>query len=86
MFVDSHCHLSFPELAQKLPEIRAAMAAAQVDRALCICTTLEEFEKVHRLAIDHANFWCSAGVHPDSEGVLEPSVADLVTLGGRPRV
>ncbi|MDE2627603.1 MAG: TatD family hydrolase [Burkholderiales bacterium] len=86
MFVDSHCHLSFPELAQKLPEIRAAMAAAQVDRALCICTTLEEFEQVHRLAADHANFWCSAGVHPDNEGVREPSVADLVALAGRPRV
>ena len=26
MFVDSHCHLSFPELAAQLPEIRAAMA------------------------------------------------------------
>ena len=22
MFVDSHCHLSFPELASRLPEIR----------------------------------------------------------------
>ena len=86
MYVDSHCHLSFPELAEKLPEIRAAMAAAQVDRALCICTTLEEFEQVHRLAIDHTNFWCSAGVHPDNEGVREPSVADLVALAGRPRV
>ena len=44
MFVDSHCHLTFPELASRLPEIREAMAQAQVDRALCICTTLEEFE------------------------------------------
>ena len=50
MFVDSHCHLTFPELAGQLPEIRAAMAAAEVDRALCICTTLEEFERVHALA------------------------------------
>ena len=86
MYVDSHCHLSFPELAEKLSEIRAAMAAAQVDRALCICTTLEEFERVHRLATDHVNFWCSAGVHPDNEGVREPSVADLVALARRPRV
>ena len=42
MFVDSHCHLSFPELLNQLPDIRRAMADAQVDRALCICTTLEE--------------------------------------------
>ena len=50
MFVDSHCHLSFPELSSQLPQIRQAMAEARVDRALCICTTLEEFETVHALA------------------------------------
>ena len=86
MYVDSHCHLSFPELSQKLPEIRAAMAAADVDRALCICTTLEEFERVHALATGYDNFWCSAGVHPDNEDVREPSVADLVDLAARPKV
>jgi TatD DNase family protein len=86
MYVDSHCHLSFPELAARLPEIRAEMAAAKVDRALCICTTLEEFDQVHRLAMAYDNFWCSAGVHPDNEGVREPSVDDLLALARLPRV
>ncbi|HEU4460619.1 MAG TPA: TatD family hydrolase [Methylibium sp.] len=86
MYVDSHCHLSFPELQAELPAIRAAMAAAQVDRALCICTTLEEFPQVHALATAHDNFWCSVGVHPDNEGVAEPSVEQLVDLAARPRV
>ena len=86
MYVDSHCHLSFPELAERLPEIRAAMAAADVDRALCICTTLEEFDRVHALALGYDNFWCSAGVHPDNEDVREPSVADLLDLAARPKV
>lgn len=86
MFVDSHCHLSFPELANQLPQIRAAMAEAGVDRALCICTTLEEFEDVHALAMAHDNFWCTVGVHPDNEGVTEPTVQALVSLSERPRV
>jgi TatD DNase family protein len=86
MFVDSHCHLSFPELAEKLPEIRAAMAQAQVDRALCICTTLEEFADVHALAVQYDNFWASVGVHPDNEGIQEPSVADLVERSQLPKV
>ena len=86
MYVDSHCHLSFPELQGRLAEIRAEMAAAQVDRALCICTTLEEFDAVHALATGYDNFWCSAGVHPDSEAVREPSVEDLLALAARPRV
>ena len=86
MYVDSHCHLSFPELQARLGEIRAEMAVAGVDRALCICTTLEEFDAVHALATGYDNFWCSAGVHPDSEAVREPSVEDLLGLAARPRV
>lgn len=86
MFVDSHCHLSFPELTERVDEIRAAMHTAKVDRALCICTTLEEFDQVHALAMRYDNFWCSAGVHPDNEGVQEPSVDDLIALAARPRV
>jgi TatD DNase family protein len=86
MFTDSHCHLSFPELAAQLPAIRAAMAEAQVERALCICTTLEEFPDVHALAMAHGNFWCSVGVHPDNEGVREPSVGDLLERAALPRV
>lgn len=86
MFIDSHCHLSFPELASDLPQIRQAMAEARVDGALCICTTLEEFDSVHALAMGHDNFWASAGVHPDNEGVREPDEAALVALATRPRV
>ena len=86
MFVDSHCHLSFPELSSDLPRIRAAMAAAGVDRALCICTTLEEFETVHALAMAHDNFWATVGVHPDNEGITEPTVDKLLELAARPRV
>ena len=86
MFTDSHCHLSFPELQAQLPQIREAMVQAQVDRALCICTTLEEFETVHALATTYDNFWCSVGVHPDNEGVLEPSLDDLVRRAALPKV
>lgn len=86
MFTDSHCHLNFPELAGDLPAIRQAMAQAQVDRALCICTTLEEFEDVHALAMAHGNFWSTVGVHPDNEGIAEPTVQDLLDRAALPRV
>jgi TatD DNase family protein len=86
MFTDSHCHLSFPELQAQLPQIREAMVQAQVDRALCICTTLEEFETVHALATTYDNFWCSVGVHPDNEGVTEPGLDDLLRRAALPKV
>lgn len=86
MFTDSHCHLTFTELADELPQIRRAMQEANVSRALCICTTLEEFPRVHALAMGHDNFWATVGVHPDNEGVQEPSVDDLVDRARLPRV
>ena len=86
MYVDSHCHLSDPSLSGRIAEIRAAMADAEVDRALCICTTLEEFDAVHALAVGHDNFWCSVGVHPDNEGVTEPSVESLTKRATLPKV
>lgn len=69
-----------------MPQIRQAMAQAQVDRALCICTTLEEFETVHHLASTYDNFWCTVGVHPDNEDVHEPSLADLLQRASLPKV
>mgnify|MGYP000027918594 CR=1 FL=1 len=86
MYVDSHCHLSFEGLHERIEDVRAAMAAAEVDRALVICTTLEEFDKVHALALRFPNFWATAGVHPDNEGVSEPTVEDLLARAERPRV
>src|SRR5688500_10942984 len=86
MFVDSHCHLSFPELHAQLDRIRAEMATAQVDRALAICTTLEEFPRVHALAVQYDNLWASAGVHPDEEGATEPTLDDLLLCAALPRV
>ena len=78
MFVDSHCHLTFPGLHEHVADIQREMAAARVDRALCICTTLEEFPDVHALTVAHDNLWCTVGVHPDNEDVQEPTLDDLV--------
>ncbi len=86
MYTDSHCHLNFPELQAQLSQIRQDMAAAQVTRALLISTKLETFPDVHGMAMAHDNFWCTAGVHPDEEGVQEPSLEDLLRIGQNPKV
>ena len=86
MFTDSHCHLSDPDLLARLPQILQDMQAAQVSRAMCICTTLEEFDTVHGIAQAHPHIWASVGVHPDNEDVQEPTVADLVKRSQRGRV
>ena len=86
MYTDSHCHLNFPELMDQLDTIQQAMQAAQVTRALCICTTLEDFDAVHGLSMAHDNMWSTVGVHPDNEGVREPSLQDLLDGAARPKV
>jgi TatD DNase family protein len=86
VFVDSHCHLNFPELADDLAAVLEAMAANRVTHALCISVTLPELPQVLQLAADHANLYATVGVHPDTENSTEPSVAELVGLAERPKV
>ena len=86
MYTDSHCHLNFPELQANLGDIRQAMQEAQVTRALLISTQMETFPDVNAMAVAHDNFWCTAGVHPDEEGVQEPTLDDLLAMGRHPKV
>ena len=86
MFVDSHCHLDFPELTERLPAVLANMAAAQVEHALCISVTMEDWPRVADLARQHPQLSASVGVHPDSADVQEPTVRQLVELSRTPKV
>lgn len=85
MLTDSHCHLNFPDFADMTP-VLDAMRQAQVDEALCISTLMETLPDVIRLAETHPNLWATVGVHPDNEGVTEPSVDDLCRHAAHPRV
>jgi len=86
MFIDSHCHLDFPDLAEKTDELLANMVANQVTHALCVSVDLPDFPKVLALAERYANLFASVGVHPDYPGTPEPTVAELVRLARHPRV
>ncbi len=86
MFVDSHCHLSFPELAQDLPGVLRRMRENKVVAALNICTTLTEFPAVLAVAEQHDHIVASVGVHPDYQDTEEPTIDRLVTLADHPKV
>ena len=86
MYVDSHCHLDFPELSARLDEVLVRMRENQVDRALCVSVTLEDFPRVLALAEAHDTLYASVGVHPDYPDSLEPDVDTLVRLAAHPKV
>jgi len=86
MFIDSHCHLNFPDLAKDMDSILANMRANEVSHALCVSVDLATFPQVLQLAEDHENLYASVGVHPDYELESEPTQAELVNLSRHPKV
>jgi TatD DNase family protein len=86
MYVDSHCHLDFPDFADDMPRLLDAMRAAEVTHALCISVDLPDFPRVHALALAHPNLYASAGTHPDYPDAEEPTVDRLTGLAALPKV
>ena len=86
MLVDSHCHLDFPDFAERLPELLAAMANNKVGAAVCIGVNLEDFPNVLALAEAYPHLYATVGVHPEYTDAAEPDVAELVQLADHPKV
>ena len=86
MFVDSHCHINFEGLADRLPEVLENMRAQAVTHALCVSVDFETLPSVLDIASRYENVYASVGVHPDHEDAQEPTVADLVELAKHPKV
>lgn len=86
MYIDSHCHINFPELAVRLPEILARMQENRVSHALCVSVDLPDFPQVLALAEKYPHIYASVGVHPDYEDTPEPSLDELIRLSQHPKV
>jgi TatD DNase family protein len=87
MFIDSHCHLDFPEFQSRLPDVLANMEAAKVSHALCVSVDIPDFPNVLKLAQEHDNLYASVGVHPDYEDTPEATEEFLVdTASANPKI
>jgi TatD DNase family protein len=86
VFVDSHCHLDLPDLADRLTDVLALMRANAVSHALCVAVNLRAFPRVLALADQHSNLFASVGVHPDYEEEEEPTADLLAGLAEHPKV
>jgi TatD DNase family protein len=86
MFIDSHCHIDFPDFGEGVTPLLANMARAEVGHALCVSVSLEHYPRLLHLVEPHANLWASVGVHPDHEDCQEPTVEDLLDRARNPKV
>lgn len=88
MIIDSHCHLNYPDFKDDFNDVLARARINGVERFLTICTKLEEFDDVHKIAKDHDDIFCSLGIHPHHSGddgatdldVLQKTLMEKATL------
>ena len=84
--IDSHCHLNFDGLADRLPEVLANMAENQVALALAVSVSRQSFEEVHAIAQEHTNIYASVGIHPDDPEAEEFGTDELTAHARHPKV
>ncbi|MFO1127763.1 MAG: TatD family hydrolase [Rhodospirillales bacterium] len=87
MWVDSHCHLDFPDFGDDLDATVARAAEAGVTTMLTICTHLTRAARVLAVAERFANVFATVGVHPHEVAAEGVAAADrLARLAEHPKV
>lgn len=84
--IDSHCHLNFPELINRIPEVIENASANDIQRMLCIATSWENKTEVLGLAEQYEEIYAAVGLHPTTEGGHEATTKELVDIGNHERV
>jgi TatD DNase family protein len=85
--IDSHCHLDFDGLVERLPEVLERAEAAGVGLMLTIGTRVKQFDRILAIAEAHDQIYCSVGTHPHNAGEETDVTAEhLVRLARHPKV
>ena len=88
-FVDSHCHLNFPDFKGREAEIINNAKQAGIERFLTACTRLSEVSELIALTKTFPEVFASVGIHPEyaaEQGENETSVEELVSLSKNPKI
>jgi TatD DNase family protein len=86
MYIDSHCHINFPELNQKIDQVLANMLESNISHALCVSVTLDKINEILDLTQKYSNIYASVGVHPDYEDIQEPDIDTLLKYSKNKKV
>ena len=80
--IDSHCHLTFPQLHDDLDGVLHRANEAGVTGLISIGTTVDESTKAYDLARRYPQVACTAGIHPcydESASDFVPALHDLLS-------
>ena len=84
--IDSHCHLNFEGLANRIPEVLANMAANEVKLALAISVSKTSFAETLALAEANPNVFATVGIHPDDPDTEEFTIVEMIEHANHPKV
>ena len=62
--VDTHAHLTFEELENRIDDVLTRSVEARVTRWITVGTDIDQNEKVLRLVGRYENMWAGVGYHP----------------------
>ncbi len=63
-FIDTHCHIHFPDYQLDPDEVRATAADEGVNRLICVGCTLKDSTLAIEYAARHEDVWATIGLHP----------------------
>ena len=87
LVVDSHCHLDYEGLTERLPQVVADARTAGVGLMLSISTKVAKLPGLLAIAETNPEVYCTVGTHPHvAHEELDVTVADLVRLSNHPKV
>lgn len=79
--IDTHCHLTTPDLRARLADVRQAAQAAGVARMILVATDVADAHEALKLLGDYPEFSLVLGVHPHSAGRCDKTdLAQLAAL------
>lgn len=85
--IDTHCHLTFPQLHDIVSDILERARQAHVGSVITVGTDLDDSQKCIDLAGRHARVFCTVGIHPHQAASAPPDAARaLANLIDHPRV
>lgn len=85
--IDSHCHLTYEGLGERIEEVISNAGAAGVSEFVCIATDLADAERAFELAHRHNSVHVVCGIHPHQAGKAPPDwEMKLEKIAARPDV
>jgi TatD DNase family protein len=87
MFVDSHCHLDFPDFEADRDALVARAEGLGILRMVTISTRVRQFPAIRAIAERYDAVYCSVGTHPhNADEEQDVTTEDLLALADHRKV